>query len=220
MPQQFLTTIHSDCFSSFQTSAVGDNDNDWNFKRLINRCIVDDDLQVHVDDIPGPEWEVILAERCGLPPSHCKLLVKVLHELQVYWKMCFRRSECAESTHVILFAVVKVLLHLYSCLADLGFVFFRCWCRLNGRAADCSSASMALFRPATYCGGPGVSHRGSSSWPKKGEVVRQTFFCVLLCPLSIGYHCVGAGCKPCRGFYFCRRFLSPVVFFLNVGFLN
>ncbi|CAN0477566.1 unnamed protein product, partial [Scytosiphon promiscuus] len=39
--------------------------------------------QVHVDDIPGVEWEVILAERCGLPPSHCKLLVKVLHELQV-----------------------------------------------------------------------------------------------------------------------------------------
>lgn len=36
-----------------------------------------------MDDIPGDEWEVILAERCGLPPSHCKLLVKVLHELQV-----------------------------------------------------------------------------------------------------------------------------------------
>lgn len=40
-------------------------------------------LQVHVDDIPGIEWETILTERCGLPPSHCKLLVKVLHELQV-----------------------------------------------------------------------------------------------------------------------------------------
>lgn len=39
--------------------------------------------KVHVGDIPGDEWEVILAERCGLPPSHCKLLVKVLHELQV-----------------------------------------------------------------------------------------------------------------------------------------
>lgn len=36
-----------------------------------------------MDDIPGTEWEIILAERCGLPPSHCKLLVKVLHELQV-----------------------------------------------------------------------------------------------------------------------------------------
>lgn len=41
--------------------------------------------QVHVDDIPGTEWEIILAERCGLPPSHCALLVKVLHELQVRW---------------------------------------------------------------------------------------------------------------------------------------
>ena len=39
--------------------------------------------QIHVEDIPGAEWEVILAERCGLPPSQCKLLVKVLHELQV-----------------------------------------------------------------------------------------------------------------------------------------
>lgn len=39
--------------------------------------------QIHVEDIPGSEWEIILADRCGLPPSHCKLLVKVLHELQV-----------------------------------------------------------------------------------------------------------------------------------------
>ena len=43
-------------------------------------------MEVHVDDIPGVEWEIILAERCGLPPSHCKLLVKVLHELQVRFR--------------------------------------------------------------------------------------------------------------------------------------
>lgn len=50
--------------------------------------------QVHVDDIPGAEWETILAERCGLPPSHCTLLVKVLHELQVTVSVHLRFVVC------------------------------------------------------------------------------------------------------------------------------
>ncbi|CAM9204934.1 unnamed protein product, partial [Laminaria digitata] len=51
-------------------------------RKPLSRAFRNRFMEVHVDDIPGVEWEVILAERCGLPPSHCKLLVKVLHELQ------------------------------------------------------------------------------------------------------------------------------------------
>eukprot|EP00903_Cladosiphon_okamuranus_P014927 g13820.t2 len=51
-------------------------------RKPLSRAFRNRFMEVHVDDIPGVEWEVILAERCGLPPSHCTLLVKVLHELQ------------------------------------------------------------------------------------------------------------------------------------------
>ncbi|CAN0109706.1 unnamed protein product [Ectocarpus sp. 6 AP-2014] len=51
-------------------------------RKPLSRAFRNRFMEVHVDDIPGVEWEIILAERCGLPPSQCKLLVKVLHELQ------------------------------------------------------------------------------------------------------------------------------------------
>ncbi|CAM9377533.1 unnamed protein product, partial [Scytosiphon promiscuus] len=51
-------------------------------RKPLSRAFRNRFMEVHVDDIPGEEWEVILAERCALPPTHCKLLVKVLHELQ------------------------------------------------------------------------------------------------------------------------------------------
>lgn len=60
--------------------------------------------QVHVDDIPGGEWESILVERCGLAPSHCKLLVKVFKELQV----SEGRNKVVGIRHdVLLFRVVR-----------------------------------------------------------------------------------------------------------------
>lgn len=55
-------------------------------RKPLSRAFRNRFMEVHVDDIPGVEWEIILAERCGLPPSHCKLLVKVLHELQVRFR--------------------------------------------------------------------------------------------------------------------------------------
>ncbi|CAM9114855.1 unnamed protein product [Choristocarpus tenellus] len=51
-------------------------------RKPLSRAFRNRFLEVHVGDIPGEEWETILEKRCGVPPSHCKLLVGVLQDLQ------------------------------------------------------------------------------------------------------------------------------------------
>ena len=40
-------------------------------------------MELHFDELPSGELEVILHQRCSLPPSYCTKLVQVMQDLQV-----------------------------------------------------------------------------------------------------------------------------------------
>jgi midasin len=52
-------------------------------RKPLSRAFRNRFLELHVDDLPECEWEIILSQRCGLPPKHCKLLVNVLSSLRL-----------------------------------------------------------------------------------------------------------------------------------------
>ena len=43
-------------------------------------------MELHFDEIPKPELETILHQRCGIAPSYAKRLVAVMSDLQVEFK--------------------------------------------------------------------------------------------------------------------------------------
>lgn len=64
----------------------------WSFHELVCFCHINQVLsrafrnrfiELHYDEIPPPELETILHQRCQLPLSYCKKLVSVLLDLQV-----------------------------------------------------------------------------------------------------------------------------------------
>lgn len=40
-------------------------------------------MELHFDELPSEELEIILHQRCSLPPSYCNKLVKIMQDLQV-----------------------------------------------------------------------------------------------------------------------------------------
>jgi midasin len=51
-------------------------------RKPLSRAFRNRFLELHVDDLPEAEWELILTQRCGLAPSHAALLVGALGALR------------------------------------------------------------------------------------------------------------------------------------------
>ncbi len=52
-------------------------------RKLLSRAFRNRFVELHFDEIPAPELEVILHKRCDMPLSYCKRLVGVMTELQL-----------------------------------------------------------------------------------------------------------------------------------------
>ena len=52
-------------------------------RKLLSRAFRNRFVELHFDEIPAHELEVILHKRCHMPPSYCKRLVAVMKELQL-----------------------------------------------------------------------------------------------------------------------------------------
>ncbi|XP_014214403.1 midasin [Copidosoma floridanum] len=52
-------------------------------RKVLSRAFRNRFVELHFDEIPSSELEVILHERCSLSPSYCKLIIAVMQDLQV-----------------------------------------------------------------------------------------------------------------------------------------
>ncbi|CAH1229365.1 MDN1 [Branchiostoma lanceolatum] len=53
-------------------------------RKVLSRAFRDRFVELHFDEIPARELETILEQRCNLPQSYCKKLVKVMQDLQAH----------------------------------------------------------------------------------------------------------------------------------------
>ncbi|XP_078699924.1 midasin-like [Branchiostoma floridae x Branchiostoma belcheri] len=53
-------------------------------RKVLSRAFRDRFVELHFDEIPPRELETILEQRCNLPQSYCKKLVKVMQDLQAH----------------------------------------------------------------------------------------------------------------------------------------
>ncbi|KAK7809871.1 hypothetical protein U0070_007727 [Myodes glareolus] len=53
-------------------------------RKVLSRAFRNRFVELHFDELPSSELEVILHKRCSLPPSYCSKLVKVMLDLQSY----------------------------------------------------------------------------------------------------------------------------------------
>ncbi|KAF4025219.1 hypothetical protein G4228_017124 [Cervus hanglu yarkandensis] len=53
-------------------------------RKVLSRAFRNRFVELHFDELPSSELETILHKRCGLPPSYCSKLVKVMLDLQSY----------------------------------------------------------------------------------------------------------------------------------------
>ncbi|KAI1897419.1 hypothetical protein AGOR_G00083100 [Albula goreensis] len=51
-------------------------------RKVLSRAFRNRFVELHFDELPSEELEIILHKRCSLPPSYCTKLVKVMQELQ------------------------------------------------------------------------------------------------------------------------------------------
>lgn len=51
--------------------------------QVLSRAFRNRFVELHFDELPSGELEIILHQRCSLPPSYCTKLVKVMQDLQV-----------------------------------------------------------------------------------------------------------------------------------------
>ena len=51
--------------------------------QVLSRAFRNRFVELHFDELPSNELEIILHQRCSLPPSYCSKLVKVMQDLQV-----------------------------------------------------------------------------------------------------------------------------------------
>ena len=52
-------------------------------RKLLSRAFRNRFVELHFDEIPSDELEIILHQRCAMPPSYCRRLVAVMRELQL-----------------------------------------------------------------------------------------------------------------------------------------
>nr|XP_045010044.1 midasin isoform X2 [Jaculus jaculus] len=53
-------------------------------RKVLSRAFRNRFVELHFDELPSTELEIILHKRCSLPPSYCSKLVKVMLDLQSY----------------------------------------------------------------------------------------------------------------------------------------
>ena len=51
--------------------------------QMLSRAFRNRFVELHFDEIPAPELEIILHKRCDMPLSYCKKMVSVMSDLQV-----------------------------------------------------------------------------------------------------------------------------------------
>jgi len=51
--------------------------------QVLSRAFRNRFVELHFDEIPAKELEIILHERCDMPLSYCKKMVSVMTDLQV-----------------------------------------------------------------------------------------------------------------------------------------
>lgn len=51
--------------------------------QVLSRAFQNRFVELHFDELPSKELEVILHQRCSLPPSYAKKLVVIMLDLQV-----------------------------------------------------------------------------------------------------------------------------------------
>jgi len=51
--------------------------------QMLSRAFRNRFVELHFDEIPAPELEIILHKRCDMPLSYCKKMVSVMTDLQV-----------------------------------------------------------------------------------------------------------------------------------------
>ena len=52
-------------------------------RKILSRAFRNRFVELHFDEIPTEELQIILNKRCNLSPSHSKKLIKVMLDLQV-----------------------------------------------------------------------------------------------------------------------------------------
>jgi midasin len=52
---------------------------------MLSRAFRNRFVELHFDEIPANELEIILHKRCDMPLSYCKKMVSVMTDLQVSW---------------------------------------------------------------------------------------------------------------------------------------
>ncbi|CAH2265457.1 jg10052, partial [Pararge aegeria aegeria] len=52
-------------------------------RKMLSRAFRNRFVELHFDEIPRPELETILHQRCHIPPTYCKKMIEVMAELQV-----------------------------------------------------------------------------------------------------------------------------------------
>lgn len=53
--------------------------------QMLSRAFRNRFVELHFDEIPANELEIILHKRCDMPLSYCKKMVSVMTDLQVSW---------------------------------------------------------------------------------------------------------------------------------------
>ncbi|GAB6026519.1 hypothetical protein CHUAL_012942 [Chamberlinius hualienensis] len=51
-------------------------------RKMLSRAFRNRFIELHFEEIPSAELQMILHQRCGLPPSYCKKMVSVMNDLQ------------------------------------------------------------------------------------------------------------------------------------------
>ncbi|XP_046665626.1 midasin-like [Homalodisca vitripennis] len=55
-------------------------------RKVLSRAFRNRFVELHFNEIPGPELETILHQRCAMPLSYCKKLIAIMSELQLHRK--------------------------------------------------------------------------------------------------------------------------------------
>lgn len=96
-------------------------------RKLLSRAFRNRFLELHFDDIPEPELEIILRERCSIAPSYAKKIVEVYRQLSIqrqYTRALEQKSSFATLRDLFRWAVrgavgyEELALHGYMLLAE------------------------------------------------------------------------------------------------------
>ncbi len=141
-------------------------------RKVLSRAFRNRFIELHIDDLPDEEIEVILEKRCELPPSYCKKLVVIM---KVFNWMAHIHAQLATALTLFLIDSLRLFLYLLSqylsaSLVDIiiphAHTIIRS-CNVTDRARRCSRASTASSHCATCSAGPRANPTAIRSWPMR-----------------------------------------------------